>query len=114
MNLVVVLVLLGELFAIEEESAKAVVGGQLKVGIHLDGFKRADFNADLAAHADGDVDIEAGGIELWLADIIRLLVFGLVDVDALWGALFFADLAGDAAPAGFPVAGVLAQEGDDA
>ena len=40
------------------------------------------------------------GIELQLADGIRLLVLALVDVDALGRAFLFANLAGDAAQAG--------------
>ena len=114
MNRVIVLVRLGQLLAVEKQAAEAIVGGQLKFGVHLDGFKRADFNADLAAHADGNIDVEARGIKLRLAHVIRLLVLALLDVDALGRALFLADLAGHAAQAGLPVGAVVDQKGKDA
>jgi hypothetical protein len=52
MNLVVVLVRFCQLLAVQQEPAEAVVRAQLKLRVHLDGFKRADFDTDLAAHAD--------------------------------------------------------------
>jgi hypothetical protein len=94
---------IGKLLAIVEQAAETIVGGQLELVVHLDGFERANFNADLAAHANGNIDIEAGGIKLLLAHIIRLLVFAFVDVNALGRALFFADLASHATQAGLPV-----------
>ena len=51
MNLVKVLVGLGQLLAIQQQAAKAVGRRQLKLRVHLDRLKRADFHADLAAHA---------------------------------------------------------------
>ena len=61
MDLVVVLVRFGEFVAIEQQAAEAVVGGELELDVHLDGVERADLDADLAAHADGDIDVEAAG-----------------------------------------------------
>jgi len=74
MNLVIVLVRPGEFLAVEKQPTEAVGSGQLKLRIHLDCFKRADFNTNLAAHADRNIDIEAGGIELLLPNVVRLLV----------------------------------------
>ena len=84
---------------------------QLELRVHFDRFKRANFNADLAAHADGDIDVEARRIKLRLAHVVRLLVFALVDVDALGRAFFLADLAGHAAQAGLPVGAVVDKKG---
>jgi hypothetical protein len=67
MNLVVVLVRLREMIAIEEQSAEAIRRAQFKLGVHLDRFERTDFDADLAAHADRDIDVEARRINLHLA-----------------------------------------------
>ena len=98
-NFVVILVRLGELLLVPQQRAEAVGGAQLVVGVHLDGVEGADLDADLAAHADGNVDVENLGIELRLADGIRLLVRAFFNEDALRRAFFFADEAGDAAQA---------------
>ncbi len=113
-NLVVVLVRLCQLAAVEHQAAKAVVGGQFKLGVHLDGFKGAHLDADLAAHADGNVDVETRGIILLLADSVRLFVFRFLDEDALGRALFLTDLAGNAAHARLPVVSVKDKEREDA
>ncbi len=97
MNRVIVLVRFGQLFAVVEQSAEAIRGGQLKLVVHLDGLERTNFNADLAAHANRNIDVEPRGIKLLLAHKIRLLVLAFVDVDALGRALFLADLASHAA-----------------
>ena len=81
MNPVVILVRSCQLLAVEQQPAKAVRRAQLKLGVHLDGFKGADLDADLAAHADRNIDVEARRIKLRLAQRIRLLVFGLLDVE---------------------------------
>ncbi len=110
MNMVVVLVRFRQLLAIEQQSAEAVVGAQLKIRVHLDGLEGAHLNADLAAHAHRDIDIEFCGVDLRLADVVRLLVLALLDVDALGRALFLADLAGDAAQPFLPVGPVIHQK----
>ena len=110
-NLVVVLVGLGEPLLVEQKAAEAVVGAEVVVHIHLDGVEGADFNADLAAHADGDVDIEDGRVGLQLADGVGLLVGALLDEDALGRTLLLADLTGDAAHSGLPVRAIVDQEG---
>ena len=118
MNLVIVLVGLGQLLAVQQQAAKAVGGAQLKLRVHLDGFKGADLDADLAAHADRNVDIEAGWIVLRFAQVVQLLVLGLLDIDAFGRALLLANLAGHAAqprlplrPSAVPVLRVKNQEG---
>ena len=83
---------------------------QVVLDVHLDGVEGADFNADLAAHADGDVDVEDGGVELGFADGVGLLVLALLDEDALGRAFLLADLAGDAAQSRLPVGAVVDQE----
>ena len=109
-NRLVVLVGFGQFVFSPQQAAEAVGGAELKLVVHADGVEGADLDADLAAHADGDVDVEDGGIELHLADEVGLLVLALFDVDALRRAFFFADLAGDAAQAGFGVGAVVEQE----
>ena len=111
MNPVVILVRLGQLFAVEEQSAEAICRAQLKLGIHFDSFKRANLNANLAAHADGDIDIEARRIKLRLANIIRLFICALDNVNALRRAFFLADLASHAAHPRLPVVTVVHKEG---
>ena len=106
----VVLVGLCETLFGPEKIAEAAGGAGFKVVVHLDGVEGADFDADLAAHANGDIDVEAGGIELRLADGVRLFVGALLNEDALGRALFFADEAGDTAEAGLWVSAVVDEE----
>ena len=107
MDLVVVLVGLCEALFGPKKIAEATRGAGFKVIVHLDGIEGADFDADLAAHADRDIDVESLGIELRLTDSVRLFVGALLDEDALRRALFFADKAGDAAQAGLRVRTVI-------
>ena len=74
--------------------------------VHLDRLERADLDAYLAAHAHGDVDVEGRRIKLRLADVVRLLVLALDDVDALRRAFLLADLAGHAAQPGVRIVAV--------
>ena len=111
MNLVVVLVRFGEVVLVPQQAAEAVGRAQLVVDIHLDGVERADLDADLAAHADGNIDIEDLGIELRLADGVGLFIGAFLNENALRRAFFFADLAGDAAQALLPVLAVVDEEG---
>jgi hypothetical protein len=61
--------------------------------IHLDRVEGADLDADLAAHADRDIDVE----DLGALEGLALLIALHDDVDALRRALLLADLAGHAA-----------------
>ncbi len=110
MNLVIVLVRFRQLLAIQQQPAKPVVGRQLKFVVHLDRFERTHLNADLAAHAHRNVDIELRRINLQLAHVVRLLVLALLDIDALGRTLFLADLAGHAPQPLLPVRPVIHQE----
>src|SRR5205807_224640 len=95
---------------VEQQSVKAVGVAQFELSIHFDRLERADFDTDLAAHANGDVDIENLRIELRFADVIRLLVLALLDVDALRRTFLLANLAGDATQARLRVVAVENQE----
>ena len=103
MDLPIILVRFGELMLVEQQTGKAVGVAQFELSIHFDRLERANFDADLAAHANGDVDIENLWIELRFADVIRFLVLALDDVDALWRALLLANLAGHTAQSGLRI-----------
>jgi hypothetical protein len=109
-DLVEVGVGLRELVAVDEEAFEAVAGRDFVVVIHLDGIKGAGLDAELAAHADGEVDVEDLGFLLHAAFFVALGD----DVDALGRAFFFADAAGDAAQAGDGVVAVVNEEGETA
>ena len=106
MNPVIILVRLSQLLAVEQQPAKAVRRAQLKLGIHLDGFKGANLDADLAAHANRNINVEFGRIKLRLAQCIRLFVRALDNINALRRAFLLADLAGHAAQPGLPIRAV--------
>ena len=104
------LVGLGQFFAVVQQPTEAISRAELKLRIHFYGFKRANFYANLAAHAYGDIDIEARRIKLLLAHIVRLLIRALDDVNALGRTLFLAYLASHATQACLPVRTVVDQE----
>src|SRR5882672_6214289 len=110
MNLVVVLVGLGEVGGVQEQPAKTVGVAQLELRVHLDGLKGTDLDTNLAAHADGDVDIKNRRVELRFADVVGFLVLALLDVDALRRTFFFTNLAGDTAQAGVGIVPVKEEE----
>jgi hypothetical protein len=72
---------------------KPVGRAQLELGVHLDGVERADLDADLAAHADREIDVEHLRLKLEFAGMIRLLDDILDDVNALRRTFLLADLA---------------------
>jgi hypothetical protein len=76
MNLVIIFVRLSQLPAVEQQPAKTVRRAQLKLGIHLDRFKGTNLDANLATHADGNINVEARRIKLRFAQGIRLFVLG--------------------------------------
>ena len=110
MNLVVVLVRFREPLLGPEEIVEAILGAEFEGCIHLDRVEGADLYADLAAHADGDINLELRGVELGLAGGVGLFVGALVDEDALGRAFLFADETGDAAQAGHRVCAVVYEE----
>ena len=83
---------------------------QLENLVHLDRFERANLDANLATHADRNVDVEDRRIKLRFAHVIGLLVLALDDVDALRRAFLLANLAGDAAQTGLRIVVVENQE----
>ena len=111
MNLVIILVGFRQLLFVYEQAVEAIVGAQFEIGVHFDGVERADFDANLAAHAYRKVDVENRGIQLRFADVIGLLVLALLDVDAFGRTFLFANLAGDAAQAFLPIIAVENEEG---
>src|SRR5437762_9984592 len=83
---------------------------QLEFLVHLDRLKRANLDANLAAHANRDVDVEHLRIKLRFAHVIGLLVVALDDVDALRRAFLLADFARHAAQARILIVPVVNQE----
>src|SRR5205823_10628330 len=67
-------------------------------------------DADLAAHANRNIDVEHRRIKLRLAHVIGLLVFALDDIDALRRALLLTYFARHTAQAGFWIIGVVNEE----
>src|SRR6185369_13741980 len=76
----------------------------------LDRVERADLDANLAAHTDREVDVENSGINLRFADVIRLLVLALLDVDAFWRTILLTNLARDTAESGHRIVAVEHEE----
>ena len=107
MNSMIILVRLRQLFFPKKQRVEPLALTQFEILVHLDRFERANLDTDLAAHANRDVDVEHFRIELRLAHVIGLLVVTLNNIDALRRALLLADLAGDAAQAGFGIISVV-------
>src|SRR5437763_2047903 len=84
---------------------------QLEFLVHLDRLKWTDLNANLAAHANRDVDIEHLRIKLRFAHVIGLFVVTLDDVDALRRTFLLADFARHAAQSRMLIVPVVNQEG---
>src|SRR4029077_3959733 len=90
--------------------AETVSRTQFKFGIHLDCFERTHLDANLAAHAYRNIDVEYCGIELRFAHVIGLPVLAFDDVNALRRAFLFANLARYAAQARVWVLAIDKQE----
>jgi hypothetical protein len=73
----------------QQQRLEAVIGALLVNIIHADRLERARFHADLAAYADGDVDVK----DLGPLEHLALVVALGHDVDTLRGAFFLADFA---------------------
>src|ERR1700679_1934745 len=110
MNLVKIIVRLGQLLSPPQQAPKAVIRTQFKSGIHFDRVERAHFNTDLAAHTYRNIDVENSRVKLRFAQIIWLLVFALFNEDALRRALFFTNLARHTSQALLPVVAVIDEE----
>src|SRR2546423_5642899 len=103
MDVVIILVRFRQLILLHEERIEPFPPAQLIHLVHLDRFERANFDANLAAHADRNVDVERRRIKLRLAHVIGLLVVALDNVDALRRAFLLANLARHAAQARFGI-----------
>src|SRR5437868_2795111 len=97
MNFMVVFVRLRQILLALEQMVKAFAFTQLEFLVHLDRFERTNLDANLAAHADRNVDIEHLRVKLRFAHVIGLLVLALDDVDALRRTFLLANLARHAA-----------------
>src|SRR5439155_11507408 len=64
MDFVVGLVRFGQLMLVEDQTAESVCMAQLELGVHFDGVERTDLDANLAAHANGDIDVEHRRVKL--------------------------------------------------
>src|SRR4029077_17377277 len=80
---------------------------QLKFLVHLDRLERTDLDANLAAHAHRDVDVEHLRVKLRFTHVIGLFVVALDDVNALRRTFLLANLASDAAQAGVRILAVI-------
>ena len=110
MDLVIVAVRFGKLLFAQEQVIEPLALTQLEFLVHLDRLERTDLDANLAAHADRDVDVEHLRIKLRFAHVIGLFVVALDDVDALRRTFFLANLAGDAAQPRVRIVAVVNQE----
>src|ERR1035438_1355625 len=110
MYLAVVIIRLRQLFFSLQQGAEPVAGAQLILDVHLDGIERADLNADLAAHADRDVNVEGLRLELQLASVVGFPGGVLDDIDALGRTFLLADQASHAAQALLPIFTIMHQE----
>src|SRR5262245_51462780 len=100
MDLVIILVRFRKVLFAEKQVIEALAPTQFEVLVHLNRFEWANFDANLAAHAHRDVDIEHLGVKLRFADVIGLFVVALDDVNALRRTFFLANLARHTAQTG--------------
>src|SRR5215510_7826098 len=110
MDLVIILVRFGKLLFAEKQLIEPLAPTQLEILVHLDRFKWTNLDADLATHADRDIDIEHLRIKLRLAQVIGLLVVTLDDVDALRRTFLLANLARHATQSCVRIVAVINQE----
>src|SRR6185503_12282866 len=97
MNLVIIAVGFGKLLFAQKQVIEPLALTQLEFLVHLDRLKWTDLDANLAAHADRDVDVEHLWVKLRFAHVIGLFVVALNDVDALRRAFLLANFARHAA-----------------
>src|SRR5688572_15920423 len=106
MQLVVILVRFGQAIFVQKQTFKTIHVAQLEFRVHLDGFERTYFHANLAAHADGHIDVEDFGVLLRAA----FLVTFEHDVNTLGWTVLLANLTRDAAQSFFRVVAVEDQK----
>src|SRR5271156_732886 len=107
MDIAVIRVGLGQPRLVPEKSAKAVIGAQFKFSVHLDGFKRADFDASLATHTDRNINIEDCWVKLQFTNCVRLFILAFFDIDALGRAFLLTDLAAYTTHSGLPIVAII-------
>jgi|SRR6516162_9864269 len=83
---------------------------QLEFLVHLDRLEWTYLDANLAAHADRDVDVENLRVKLRFAHVIGLLVVALNDVNALRRTFLLANLARHAAQPRVRIVAIVNQE----
>src|SRR5882724_11742334 len=110
MNLVIIPVRFGKLLFAQKQVIEPLAFTQLEILVHLNRLEWTDLDANLAAHADRDVDVEHLRIKLWFAHVIGLFVVTLDDVDALRRTFLLADFARHAAQARMLIVPVVNQE----
>src|SRR5207237_2094939 len=103
MNSMVILIRCREFLIAQKQRVEPLALTELEIFVHLDRFEWADLDADLAAHANRDVDVEDLRIKLGLAHVIRLLVVALSNIDALRRAFFLTNLARHTAQSGLRI-----------
>ena len=103
----VVIVRLRQLILAEKECIETFAPAQFEFLVHLNCFEQANLDADLAAHADRNIDVEHRGIKLRFAHVIGLLVFAFNDIDALRRAFLLTYFARHTAQTGFGIVGVV-------
>ena len=81
---------------VHKQAPKSIGLTEFKLSVHFDRVEGANFDADLTAHADGDVDVKGRRLELVFADKIWLFRLVFLNENALRRAFLFADLASDA------------------
>jgi len=106
----VIVVRLCQLGFVHQQIVKPVATTQFEILIHLDRLEWTDFDANLAAHAHRNVDIEHSWVKLRLTHIVRFFVITLGDVDALRRTFLLANLARHASQTGFGIVAVVNQE----
>src|SRR5436190_10137378 len=110
MNLVIIPVRFGKLLFAQKQVIEPLAFTQLEILVHLDGFEWTHLDANLATHADRDVDVEHLRIKLRFAHVIGLFVVTLDDVDALRRTFLLAYFARHAAQSRMLIVPVVNQE----
>ena len=103
----IILVRLRKLGFAHQQIVETAATTEFEILVHLDRFKRTDFDADLAAHAYRDIDIENLRIQLWFAHVVGLFVVAFRYVNALRRAFLLTNLAGDTSQPGLSVVSVV-------
>src|SRR5215475_5345504 len=107
MNSMIIVVRLRQIILAHQQRIKAFATTQLKVLVHLDRLKWANFDTNLAAHANRDIDVEDLWVKLWFTHIIGLLVLAFDDINALRWTFLLANLARNAAQTGVRIVAVV-------